>query len=341
MTVKDVQITITRETMPLSQAGFGMPLILGTTKDQEYKEYTELDQVADDFQTEDPEYEFANALFRQSPRPSQLAIRSIVHDHDTDPASDLVTELNELVEKNNDWYFLLCTRQDNDAIDALSDWTAAYNKLYFAVTDDADIKTDTPGDLGTLESETTALIWHEEDETLAAGWVGRCAPEDPGSITWKFKTIDGASPADVGVTEINNLHDNNANTYVRKLGMAQTSEGLTTAGEYIDVIRGQHWVEARITERVQRLLTVSPKVPFDNRGISQVVSEVEGVMKEAVNREIIAVDDDGNGIFEVSAPTREEVSTNDRANRVLPDVYFEFELAGAIHEAEVSGVIKV
>ena len=34
MSVKDVDITITRETMPLSQAGFGMPLILGTTKDQ-------------------------------------------------------------------------------------------------------------------------------------------------------------------------------------------------------------------------------------------------------------------------------------------------------------------
>ena len=341
MSVKDVDITITRETMPLSQAGFGMPLILGTTKDQAYKEYTELDQVADDFQTEDPEYKFANAIFRQSPRPPKIAIRSIDHDKETDPASELVDELNELVEKNDDWYFLLCTRQDNDAIDELSDWTAAYNKLYFAVTDDADIKTDTPGDLGDLESETTALIWHEEDETLAAGWVGRCAPEDPGSITWKFKTIDGASPADVGVTEINNLHDNNANTYVRKLGVNSTSEGLTTAGEYIDVIRGQHWVEARLSERIHRLLFMSPKVPYDNRGIAMVVAEVQAVMQAATDQGIVAVDDDGNGMWEVTAPDREDIDPNDIANRVLPDVEFEFTLAGAVHKVEVSGVIKI
>jgi len=341
MTVKDIDITITRETMPLSQAGFGMPLVLGTSKAQEYKEYTDLDEVADDFQTEDPEYKFANAIFRQSPRPSQLAIRSIDHNHETDPASDLVDELNELVEKNNDWYFLLCTRQDNDAIEALSDWTAAYNKLYFATTDDSAIKTTTPGALGDLGSENTVLIWHAEDDTVAAGWVGKCAPQDPGSITWKFKTIGGASPAEVGTTEIGNLHDNNVNTYVSKMGVNQSSEGLTTAGEFVDVIRGQHWAEARIAERVQRLLTVSPKVPYDNRGISQVVSEVEGVMKQAVAREIIAVDEDGNGIFAVTAPNREDVDENTRANRILPDVYFEFELAGAVHKVEIQGVIKV
>ena len=339
--IKDIQITITRETMPLSQAGFGMPLILGTSKDQEYKEYTELDQVKDDFQTEDPEYKFANAILRQYRRPPKIAIRSIDHDKETDPASELVDELNELVEKNDDWYFLLCTRQDNDAIDELSDWTAAYNKLYFAVTDDADIKTDTPGDLGDLESETTALIWHEEDETLAAGWVGRCAPEDPGSITWKFKTIDGASPADVGVTEINNLHDNNANTYVRKLGVNSTSEGLTTAGEYIDVIRGQHWVEARLSERIHRLLFNSPKVPYDNRGIAMVVSEVQAVMQAATDQGIIARDDDGNGMWEVTAPDREDIDPNDIANRVLPDVDFSFVASGAVHKVRIYGKITL
>ena len=51
--------------------------------------------------------------------------------------------------------------------------------------------------------------------------------------------------------------------------------------------------------------------------------------------------DDGAGLFTVRAPRREEVDPNDRANRILPDVYWDAILAGAIHRVRVSGVVRV
>ncbi len=124
-------------------------------------------------------------------------------------------------------------------------------------------------------------------------------------------------------------------------GILHTTEGTVLSGEFIDVIRSQDWVKARIAEGVFRLLATSPKVPYDDRGIAMVLSEVQGVMQQAVGMGIIARDPDGNGLWSVTAPRRGEIPTNDIANRTLPDVRFEFTLAGAIHNVTVKGVISL
>jgi hypothetical protein len=46
-------------------------------------------------------------------------------------------------------------------------------------------------------------------------------------------------------------------------------------------------------------------------------------------------------MWSVTAPKRSEIAANAIANRVLPDVKFEFTLAGAIHSVTVRGVISV
>ena len=56
---------------------------------------------------------------------------------------------------------------------------------------------------------------------------------------------------------------------------------------------------------------------------------------------IIAVDADGNGIWDVDAPDAEDISDVDKGNRILPDVEFEVTLAGAIHEVSISGVLQL
>ncbi len=252
----------------------------------------------------------------------------------------LLATLDQLIETRDNWYFLLTTEQGAEEIEELGGWAAANKKLYFACPDET---VEDVIDLAeTLASDRTVLIYHDDSESYPdAAWVGRCAPELPGSITWKFKTLDGITPADVTTTDISDLHAANVNTYVQKYGVRQTSEGKVTSGEYIDVIRGQDWVEARLAEGISRLLFVSPKVPYDVRGISLVLAEVEAVMQQAVANGVIAVDEDGNGIYEVSAPDIADISANDKANRHLPDVKFEFTLAGAVHTVTVRGVIRV
>lgn len=71
-----VTVNITRETKTVSRQGFGIPMIFGTSKafPERIRFYSRLSAVADDFDTEDPEYKAAQAMFSQSPSPTQIGI---------------------------------------------------------------------------------------------------------------------------------------------------------------------------------------------------------------------------------------------------------------------------
>lgn len=328
----------------MTQAGFGMPLILATHAAVPYAEYTSIADVAEDYPETTAAYKIAARVLGQSPRPSRIAMVGVEYDDgdDGDDGDDnpttltttLTSALNDLVQTNNDWYFLLCDQQSDDVITALSGWIDTQKKMYFASTDNLNLA-------ASLESENTVIMYHDDPTQYPAeGWVGRCAPELPGSITWKFKTINGISAANIKAGELAQLHEDGGNSYVRKLGVLQTSEGLTTSGEYIDVIRSQHFIEARLVEQVMNLFINSGKVPYDNSGIAMVVAACESVMKQATDQGIIARDDDGNGLWTVTAPRREDIPATDIAARKLDGVVIEATLAGGIHSATIRVTLR-
>jgi len=352
MTIEDVQVVITRETTPVTQAGFGLPLIVGAkgTTDYDTLGYCICNTLADvaalvpaDEGEEDPGtagtgvYKIAQKIFAQTPAPEKIAVVWL----NMTSQETLVAGLTALMAAgHNDWYFLLSESQTAANVDALAAFAAANGKLYFGSM------TNTV--LGTLDDTTLALdraviLCHKNAATQypAEAWVGRCAPELPGSITWKFKTLSGISVSGYTPTEIDAIKEMHGNVVVSQGGILHTTEGTVLSGEFIDVIRSQDWVKARIAEGVFRLLATSPKIPYDDRGIAMVLAEVQGVMQQATAQGIIARDADGNGMWSVIAPKRSEIAANNIANRVLPDVEFEFTLAGAIHSVTVRGVISV
>lgn len=261
-----------------------------------------------------------------------------------DRPGGIEVKLAELIATDNDWYFLLSPERTLESVRALSNVAGGYKKIYFGAPDCS--VSQIINKSKALMSNRTALWYHSlsgtaNDPWLDAAVVGRCAPTNPGSITWKFKQLMGVPVSEVTTTDINNLHAANVNTYISKLGVAQTSEGFTTQGEYIDIARSADWIEARMSERVHYLLFTMPKVPYDNRGFGLIKGEVEAVLQWATTRGIVAVDDDGNGMFSVTVPDRSETDPVDRANRVLRDVRFEFDLAGAIHQVHIHGIIRI
>lgn len=333
MAIRDVEVVITRETRAVTQAGFGTPMILATNKNFPYTTFTELSAVAEQFDPSTRAYQMANRIFGQTPRPVRLGIYGVEFDPETDSVNELIAELNKVAEK--DFYFLLCDRQEEDVILALSQWIDAQRKLYFYDTDDPTIHE-------TIESDRTIPFVHKNPLSFpAAGWVGVCAPQDPGSITWKFKTISGIEDPGYSTAEVDAIVESGGNTYVRQGGILHTYDGRTSSGEWIDVMRSMDFVEARIKEEVFRVLVNSPKVRYDSIGIAQIVSAVESVLKTAFNQGIIAVDDDGQPMYTVTAPKRSEIPANMRAQRILPDVNFTFTLAGAVHKVRIRGVIQV
>lgn len=348
--ITDVEVVITRETTPVTQTGFGMPLIIGTKGTTTfdtlgYRICNNLAEVAGLVPATEGNpgtagtevYKIAQKIFAQTPSPEKIAVAWI----DMTSATTIENGLNKIIsDGHNDWYFLLSDSQSKTSVETLAAFAAANEKLYFVSQDKTKLL-----DLGasTLANERSVVLCHTEALTQypAEAWVGRCAPEDPGSITWKFKTLNGVSVSGYIGADAQAIKEKNANLVVSQGGILHTTEGTTLSGEYIDVIRCQDWMKNRIAESVFRLLATSPKVPYDDRGIAMVLSTVQGVLQQATGMGIVARDTDGNGMWSVSAPNRAEISTNDIANRILPDVEFTFVLAGAIHSVKIKGIITL
>lgn len=72
-----VNVQVSRQTQGVSQAGFGVPLILGPNApftNAEVRSYGSLSAVDEDFSTSDAEYVLANKIFSQTPRPTLIKI---------------------------------------------------------------------------------------------------------------------------------------------------------------------------------------------------------------------------------------------------------------------------
>ncbi len=340
--MEDVQVTITTSTMPVSQEGFGMPLIFDPKNDTEYQEITELPELTGYVDGDIP-YEMAQAMLSQNPSPAKIAVFGVDIGVSGNTVSD---ELDTLAIEHEDYYFILIASRTTIEQDSGADWAAANGKLAIIQPD----ITTTVGDIvttaGTYNSTRNIIEAHNGgtagvDPFADAAMVGRIAPIQPGGTTWKFKQLEGIPVATYTNAEVSTLLDANVNTIVKKGGIIQTNEGLTTGGGFADVTRGKDYLTARITEAIQALLYNAEKVPYDDNGIAQVVGKLKGVLKRAVADGLIARDEDGNGIFTVSFPRRADIATNDLANRILPDIKFTATIAGAIHNVQITGVLEV
>jgi hypothetical protein len=360
----DVVVTITNQTRPLTQRGFGLPLILGTTEPpttpdntnkvlkNTYKLYESITDVAADYGTGTNEYKAAAAMLGQTPRPQQIAMYSVDR-AETKLPTELSAVLSDICELYNDWYLLVDTAFEEAVGDteAIADWASANGKLYICTNKAADVVVT--GSTQNIAAITTraaaivstrcAMIAHTDPvgAMAHAAWVGRMAPTGPGAATWKFKNLNGVPDPAFTNTAINDLHVGYVNTYVKKLGVLQTSEGLDTSGSYIDIQRSMDWLQARIEEQISFVLFNEGKIPYDDTGIAMVVNTLAGVLKQAVGNGVIAKDEAGNGMWTITAPKRAAIAKTDIANRFLPDVNFDAVIAGAIHKVAVNGILRV
>lgn len=155
-------------------------------------------------------------------------------------------------------------------------------------------------------------------------------PHDPGSAgaggTYALKTYVGVLPGNWSATQIAALRAKNYIVYVVTAGRSHTLDGKVLGGEYADVVRGLDWYRIRSEERVASLLLNNDKVPFTDRGITQVYSELRAQQMDAEKVELFVP---GSSVLQ--APLRAAVNPTDRANRKLTGFTGSATLAGAIH----------
>ncbi|MCE5168971.1 DUF3383 domain-containing protein [Paenibacillus profundus] len=331
MTLQDVQVTIDLQ-KPTGRLSFAMPLILGKKEGgSAYKEYGDLETVKADFAEATPEYKMAQTLFGQGDRsPARIAITA----HDEQEAA--VDRLRAVLDMG--WYYLLSADNGPETVEALAAELEKEDYRLF-VTRVAD-KTKLQALKAKGYTRTAAFYHTDADAYPDAALVGAVGSADVGSVTWKFKACTGIAPLKLTASELMEIHDGGAFTYVNKQGEARTSEGKTVSGEYIDVIMSRDYVRARMEAQIQQLLNQSDKVPYTNAGIAQIESTVVNVLQEAFRMGIIAADDSGEPLFGTSFLLRNEVDPSDRANRDYRGGSFWFEIAGAVHQVRIKGVIR-
>jgi hypothetical protein len=194
-------------------------------------------------------------------------------------------------------------------------------------------------DVSSLTGVTSTTITQEQTGEVSFpefAWMGGQLPKDPGSITWWGKTLTGITPDVLTTTAVTNIKGKNCNIYETIGGVNIVHEGVVPSGEFIDIIRGVDWIQARISENVFSLMVNADKIPFTDPGVEMIKSEIQAVLEDAVDRGILVAN-----TITITAPKVADVSSVDKANRFLPDVIFGATLAGAIHKVKIDGKLSV
>lgn len=255
----------------------------------------------------------------------------------------VATDLAAILLADSDWYGIVSTHKSAAEIAAIAAWVESNERLFCAASSNTDIIGVGAGDVATtLKTAAYARSWvlyHPDPGEFAdAAIMGRCLPLTPGSETWKFKTLAGISAVTMTPTEQTNARGKRAMIYTTVAGLNITEEGVTASGEFIDVVRFRDWLKSRMQEDVFALLARSQKVAFTDQGVAGIESVVRAVLSEGIAAGGLDSDPETYG---VTVPAVADVSLANRASRTLPDVKWRARLAGAVHSAELAGVISV
>jgi len=258
----------------------------------------------------------------------------------------VTTDLDAILLESDAWYALHTMFNSNAYVLAAAAWVETNGKLYLVDVNETESinvavgssPTDTLYQLFQQSYNRTAGSYYSRPAAMfSAAWMGRVLPDEPGSETWKFKTLSGIAPMHLTATQRVNLRARKANSYTTIAGVNKTWEGSLAGGNFgfIDATRGLDWLEDDMTKGVFGALSGAEKIPYTDPGIAIIRNEVKASLKRAVSKGIV------NDDFTISVPKVADISASDKALRKLPDVKFEASLQGAIHEVEIHGVVSL
>lgn len=331
MAKNDVVVKITQKQVAGS-AGFGVPLIIQgkAAAAKEYAEYASLSDITEAGFTKETEiYKQCEKIFMQAERPDRVAVCT---------GLGTVTETLTLIkDKDFRQVIPILGGEEDDTLTELAGYIETTgDKMLFIKT----VDTSTLAAIGKMD-RTLAIVYSGTDAGVEGAVVGATAGRIVGSFTYKNIIIKGITADPLTDSKIDAIHEAGAICVVRKAGDIVTSEGTVMSGEYADIIDSKDYIIRNIAYKSQKLLNSTPKLSFDNVGISQLEGVVTNVLSEAYGMGMIAVDEDGIPLYSTSFATRAETSEGDRAQRTYNGGKFSFSLAGAIHYAQITGTVEV
>ncbi|UOG49594.1 DUF3383 family protein [Leptospira noguchii] len=305
-----------------------------------YERYMEISSSDDllelGFTSSDKEYIQAAQMFRQTPRPKRVAVFLL-----TSWSSALI-EISALRNSGKDsWFKTIATTHDKETIHVLGDYLASIEKMFFACTDDLNVLTG-------RNSIWEYITLHKTPDSFPeAAWVGNSVPRRVGSYNYAYLPLDGVENSGYTNSQVSSVFSENGNLIVDFGGKQVPYPGISTGNVYADVVENRCWLKARLKENISSLFLNSDVVPYTIQGIQMIEAKMREVFVQAGVQGIIApVETDadktrsdlGDYQYKINLPdTIDEIPTNDRNNRVLPNVTFSCRLRGAINEVDIDG----
>jgi len=294
---------------------------------------------------DDPMYKAAQVFFSQIPHPPRLFIG---HDNN---AADVTTDLIAINDENSDWYGICDVLHDGTRAVDIAEWVEAHEKIFVTVLNDA-------GDISAPATDTTSVAhllmqgnffrtawwWNPSlEEFPDVAIAAKSFTKYPGQETWANQRLSAVMSTFLSETIAQNIFAKNGNTFEPFRNISITQNGKTSGGEWIDVIRFRDWLCEEIKVRIFQQM-VDNRIPYTDPGIAIIRSRLQQALDFGVKRGGIAppeVDIEGNYVpsYVIEVPLSMTISPNDKANRILRDVYFTARLAGAIHVVEIQGTL--
>lgn len=254
-------------------------------------------------------------------------------------AHGIQDDLNTIVEltSGNDWYCLqLPAGTATDKLQAAA-WVQTHYKIHAVDVTGANALAGTDTTVNALfalgYTRTFCFYSGTASANQGAGWAGVLLPTTPGSSTWANKTIVGLAADALTSSQIAALRAKNVSFYETVGGVNITRDGKMLSGEWIDVIVGTDWIQARMEEAVYSVLINNSKVPYTDDGITMIANAVRSILSKAR---------DENGIlsaFTVTQIPASQITPQEKATRKLTAVSFTGTLAGAIHQVTITGTV--
>lgn len=272
-----------------------------------------------------------------------------IKDNTTD--AGIAADLQAVRDLNDDWYGVTGDWFDELTADSMATVIETLQRSHLWSNQDTDVldpadTTDAFSNLNAKAFERSGGIWNSRPhDWLAAMAFGSVFPLDPGETTLKFLTLTGATADTFTGSEATALLAKFANNYVRVAGNDILQEGVMHQSEFYDTVRALDFVAQRIAEDIfghfKSVSNSGKKVPYTDLGASSIQSVVDARLQSATK--------EGGGSGQIFAtdpppvttvPLVADIPAATRATRLLPDVRFTAQLAGAVHNVAVRGVVS-
>jgi hypothetical protein len=268
-----------------------------------------------------------------------------------EPSPSLATQMTAILQADNGWYAVSNPWDSYACALALAAWVETNKKLYIVNSvDDLILQSGTSATTDiALKCKNnaytrTAVLYKSNNGSFAqAAWLGRVLPLVAGSENWAYKTLAGVSPDTLSEGEISNAcgvptsgtQGKRASIYSSIFGVNITEFGQVGSGAWLDITRGVDALVVDMGARIFGDLSGPNKIPYTDKGVTVIEKDVRASLAffTAAPQNFLAE----SPAPTVSVPAVASLTSSQRNSRVLPNVNWTANLAGALNGVEIQG----